>query len=330
MKVQPLRVTKTEAYNFLTAKYGAIDEPETLMGGFWSSAYSFSHAGRALVVRFGPNQDWFEADRAAMAFGTPQLPVPEVIEVGRAFGGAYAISERRYGVNLEDVRPDQHHVAGPMLTSLLVALYQAPKGTGLPVGWHWRPPQHHLTWRDWLREGLVDDDQRKVPGWRTTPAGKAESRLFQACVSRIRDLLPACPERRDLVHGDLLNANVLVQEDATRPTAVFSWKCSLRGDFLFDTAWCTFWSAWHPGIAAADPWNRICREPSIRDDADAWADAAVRHHCYELQIGITHLSWNARIRNCQALQEVADRLAAVLERGPLRTGALPGRHRYDG
>jgi hypothetical protein len=64
-------------------------------------------------------------------------------------------------------------MVGAVLTSLLAALYRAPKGAGLPVGWHWRPPRNHLTWRDWLREGLVDDDQRNVPGWRTTPEDKA-------------------------------------------------------------------------------------------------------------------------------------------------------------
>jgi aminoglycoside phosphotransferase (APT) family kinase protein len=319
--VEPCRVTKSQAHDFLVAKYGPLQEPEPLQGGFWSSAFSFSCAGRELVVRFGPDQDWFEADRAAMAFGSPELPVPEVIEVGRAIGAAYAISVRRRGLNLEDVRPEQRAVAGPMLTSLLVALYQVPKRSDLPVDWHSRPLRGNLTLRGWLQDGLVDDAQRTVPGWRTTPAGQAEARLFEACASRIRDLVEACPERRDLVHGDLLNANVLVAEDATHPTAVFSWKCSLRGDFLFDTAWCTFWSPWHPGIAAADPWSHICQEPSIRHDTEAWTDAGVRHHCYELVIGVTHLSWNASVGDLKALQEVTERLSEVLERGPLQTGA---------
>jgi aminoglycoside phosphotransferase (APT) family kinase protein len=73
-------------------------------------------------------------------------------------------------------------------------------------------------------------------------------RIFRACEARVRDLVEACPERRDLVHGDLLHSNVLVAEDASRASAVFSWKCSVRGDFLFDVAWCTFWSPWYPGI----------------------------------------------------------------------------------
>ena len=80
--------------------------------------------------------------------------------------------------------------------------------------------------------------------------------LYRRARSGSASSLDACPERRDLVHSDLVHQNVLVSDDWSRVTAVFSWKCSVRGDFLFDVAWCTFWSAWHPGIAAIDLWGR--------------------------------------------------------------------------
>jgi Ser/Thr protein kinase RdoA (MazF antagonist) len=183
-----------------------------------------------------------------MAFASRDLPVPEVVEIGDAFGGAYAVSARHYGSNLEDVRPDQCDVAGPMLASLLGALYRVPKSPDLPVGWHWRPTRGDLTWRSWLSERLVDDPNPEVRDWRAALAAQSEAdRIFRACEARVRDLAESCPERRDLVHGDLLLANVLVAEDASRPSAVFSWKCSVRGDFLFDVAGCTFWSPWYPG-----------------------------------------------------------------------------------
>ncbi|MGH7692809.1 MAG: phosphotransferase family protein [Candidatus Dormibacteria bacterium] len=315
----PHQVSRSEAQEFLAHKYGAVEALRPLGGGFWSSAYSFSHAGRELVLRFGANRDWFEADRAASAFDSPDLPVPEVVEVGEALGGAYAISVRYYGINLEDVRPDQSDAAGPMLGSLLAALFRVPKSLELPVGWHGRPPRSDLTWQGWLSERLVDDPRQEVHGWRAALAARSDiDRVYRATEARVRDLVKACPERRDLIHGDLLHANVLVAEDAIRPNAVFSWKCSLRGDFLFDTAWCTFCSAiWYPGIAAADPWGRIRREPSIRDDADAWIGAPVRHHCYELHIGLTALAWNVWVGDSDALQQIATQLEVVLERGPL-------------
>ncbi len=170
-----------------------------------------------------------------MGFASPDVPVPAVLEIGEAFGGAYAISARQYGVNLEDVRPDQSRVAGPMLASLLSGLFSVPKSRDLPVGWS--TPRRDGTWRDWLREHIVDDPRREVHGWRKAIRAQGDpEELFRVCEARVLDLIDACPERRDLVHRDLLHANVLVSEDASRPRALFSWKGSVRGDFLFDTA----------------------------------------------------------------------------------------------
>jgi aminoglycoside phosphotransferase (APT) family kinase protein len=323
MGAVPHRVSQRQAHEFLAARYGAVEEPQPLGGGFWSSAYAFTHAGRELVVRFGANKAWFEAERVAMAFASPGLPVPEVVDLGDAFDGAYAISARCHGINLEDVRPDQADAAGPVLASLLAALFRAPKRPDLPVGWHDRPVRRDLTWRGWLTERLVDDPRREVHGWRAILAGQGDlDRTYRAAEARVRDLIGTCPERRDLIHGDLLHANVLVAEDASRANAVFSWKSSVRGDFLFDTAWCTFCAAiWYPGIAATDPWALVRREPSIRADAEAWIDAAERHHCYELHIGLTAMAWNAWVDDAEALQQIARRLATVLERGPLRAGS---------
>jgi aminoglycoside phosphotransferase (APT) family kinase protein len=318
------RVAQSQARDFLAGKYGAVEELQPLGGGAWSSAYSFSHSGRALVVRFGPNKDWFEADRAAVSFSSPELPVPRVLEVGDAFNGAYAVSVRHYGTNLEDVRPDQSDVAGPMLASLLGALFAVPKSQDLPVGWHWRPPSDGVSWRAWLCDRLVDDPKQPVHGWRAAIGAQSDlDRIYRAGEARVRDLVDACPERRDLVHGDLLHANVLVTEDASRPDAVFSWKCSVRGDFMFDIAWCTFCSIWYPGIAAIDLWHLIQQEPWIKDDADALVDAPLRHHCYELGIGLGALSWNTWVGDARALQQTAAHLAELLERGPLR--AITGR-----
>ena len=93
---------------------------------------------------------------------------------------------------------------------------------------------------------------------------------------------------------------------------MFSGKCSVRGDFLYDIAWCTFWSAWHPGIAALDVWNRVLGSALWSDDA--LADAERRHHCYELHIGATHLGWHAWTGDAAELRSVAARTANVLSR----------------
>ena len=306
--------TDPDAAGVSTFLGGVHDAPvtdiEPLSGGFWSSAFAYRCEDRALVVRFGEVREGFESDLAAMAYDRTDLPVPAVFAIGDAFGGSYAISERRYGRFLETVRPDEADAAGPTIVRLLRALRSVPPAN-VERG-------NELAWRDWLVAGLVDDPTQRVGGWRATLAEDPElDRLFRACEVQVQRLAGACPERRDLVHGDLLHANVLVDDDVHRVTAVFSWKCSVRGDFLFDAAWCTFWGAFHPGIAAADVWTRVVRDVDARDDIALLFDAAERHHCYELQIGASHLGWYAWTGDATGLQAAASHTAEVLERGPL-------------
>ncbi len=78
-----------------------------------------------------------------------------------------------------------------------------------------------------------------------------------------------------------------------------------------------FLGTFHPGIAAADPLSALFRAPSVQAERGALRDAAIRHHCYELHIGFTHLGWNIWTGNQADLAATARRLAEVLERGPL-------------
>jgi aminoglycoside phosphotransferase (APT) family kinase protein len=295
-----------EIQALLTDRHGGpVTDLTPLRGGFWSSAYSYVADGRELVLRLGSMREGFEADRAAMAYASPDLPVPEVVEIGDAFGASYAISVRHHGGFLEDLDPALARTGGDTLLRLLLALRAAPV----------QPSDRTDHWREWLLSCLVDDPRRTVSGWRASiTADPALDRTYTACEQRIGDLVDVCPQRSDLVHGDLLHQNVLITPDASRVTAVFSWKCSLRGDFLYDVAWCTFWGdSFYPGIAAADPWGRVL---AALEGSDALTDAALRHHCYELHVGATHLAWNTWVKNEENLTRTAEHTAHLLERGP--------------
>jgi aminoglycoside phosphotransferase (APT) family kinase protein len=208
--------------------------------------------------------DGFASDAAAMRFAGPDLPIPQVLAGGEALGHYYAISRRHDGRFLEEVAPAEADAAGDALARLLAALRARPAKPDDPVVWYDPNADPDFTWRDWLRGGLADNPDAMVSGWRDKLAENSRvAAIFNACEARIASLLPHCPERRDLVHGDLLHQNVLVSADAARVTAIFSWKCSARGDFLYDVAWCTFWGPWHPGIAAADIWRRTLRAPDL-------------------------------------------------------------------
>lgn len=293
-------VSADEARAFLDRYHGfAVDDVEELSGGAWSAAFGYRAGGDELVARFGRERSWFENDRRMHEFASTDLPIPRVRDVGDAADGMYfAISERARGRFLEDVEPSESEALSRVVARLLRALREAPE------------EEVDYTWRQWLLVGL-DREGHNAQWWSRIAENPAVAPVADAARARIRELLDACPERRDLVHGDLVNKNVLVAEDLSALSAVFSWKCSARGDALYDIAWLTFWDAWHPGIAAIDAW-------SLRTDNGS-ADAAIRHHCYELHIGATHLCWNTQIGDDSELEIVARQLADLVESGPRPT-----------
>jgi aminoglycoside phosphotransferase (APT) family kinase protein len=297
------RPADTEVVAFLRAHHG--EEPadlELLGGGFWSVAFGYRIGGDELVLRINDDPHGFRADQAAMAYATPTLPVPEVLTIGEGLGRWFAISRRHRGRFLESVGPADASVLGPTLAGLLTSLRAVPDAGEVTPGW-----------REWLLEGLTDRAEHPTAGWRRTiEADPATDRVFRTAERRIGDLLDACPDRRQLVHGDLLHANVLVAPAADAVRAVFSWKCSTRGDALYDLAWCTFWGRWHPGIAALDLWDRVV--PHLPSDESV--DAEVRHHGYELQIGASHLGWYAATDDRDNLAQTRLVLEELLERGP--------------
>lgn len=294
--LKPL-VSLDEAQSFLDSYHGfAVDRLERLSGGAWSAGFGYRAGGDELVARFGHNRDWFETDRRMHQYASDDLPIPRVRDVGDAMNGlCFAISERAYGRFLEDIDPSKSEALSGVVARMLRALREVPE------------EEAAYSWRRWLLSGL-DREGRDAQWWASIAANPAVAPVADAATARVRELIDACPEKRELVHADLLAKNVLVADDVSSPRAVFSWKCSVRGDALYDIAWLTFWNAWHPGIAAIDAW-------SLRPD-DGSPDAAIRHHCYELHIGATHLCWNVQIKDEMGLHDVATKLTELLESGP--------------
>lgn len=291
--------------DFLSAHHDA--EPrdlEVLGGGFWSAAYGYRIGDDELVLRINDEPDGFRQDAFAMRYGSPVLPVPDVFAIGEGFGRWFAISRRHRGRFLEEVGPEEADALGPTVVDLLASLRAVPD-TGIDA-----PP-----WRDWLLAGITDRPDHHTAGWRARlAADPAAERTFRAVDRRIRSLLDACPDRRELVHSDLLHYNVLVAPPADAVTAIFSWKCSTWGDAVYDLAWCTFWGRWHDGIGALDLWQRVVHTLSVSEAVDL----GVRHHAYELQIGASHLGWYATLGDNDNLGWTSRQLDELLESGPRR------------
>ena len=304
-------VPLAEVEAWLTQKLGDVTGLSLIPGGFWSTAYSFCSGGRDLVLRLSDLGEGFAFDQAAMQFRSDVLPIPDVLETGQALGHEFAISQRHFGSFLEKAPVESANAVGDAIADLLCAMRAVPKGESVT----WLEPSD-LTWHDWVMSGLKDNTDSPTGRWREKLSKHHDvEEVFHRCEARIQELLSLCPERRDLVHSDLLHQNVLLSEDYRQVTGIFSWKCSLRGDFLYDVAWCTLWSRWFPVIAAADVWRRTLQADDLTS-ADL-ADVSERHHCYELQIAASHLGWHLWTENAPELKRVAAAANEILNRGPL-------------
>lgn len=304
-------VDAAAASRFLHEHFGdGVEMGPDLPQGVWSRAYAFRHAGRDLVVRFNPDRAAFDIDVLALRFAAPELPIPAVHEVGEAEGGYYAISDRAYGDFLEDLSPARMEAAVPSLLATLDALRGADTSASTGFGpWDARADGRDRTWAGFLLDVHGGTPAAFRSSWRhdLAASGLAE-RTFHQGMRELEALAPRCPDRRDLVHSDLLNRNAFVS--GARITALIDWQCALYGDHLFELAWFTFWAPWHAGVAAAH----------LRDRAlDHWrgtgvdlADVDLRLRCYEIRIGVSHLLYNAWRRDLPNLEATARRTAQVL------------------
>lgn len=287
---------------------------QPLAGGFWSAAFAFEHNNEQFVVRFNENADGFQIDQAAYEFASSGLPIPQVFEIGEALDLSYAISRRHHGRFLETVHP----AAAPRLAPALANLFRQFRQVQGYNRVEWYDPSSQRSWHDYLLRGIGHQAGRPRDGIQKMLASRPElNDLHQSACARIHELLPLCPERRDLIHGDLLHQNVLVSDQADGIQAVFSWKCSAFGDFVYDIAWCTHWAPWHPGIAAIDFFDLTLSADDL--DSEARDHLSERHHCYELQIAASHIGWYLWTRDEENLARLARGLRERLDNGPRST-----------
>jgi hygromycin-B 4-O-kinase len=207
--------------------------------------------GYDYVIRFGKYLEDFAKDRLAAGYAGPALPIPRVVEIGEAFGGYYAISERVFGGYIDDVDETQ---LSALLPSLFAALDTARladlSGTTGHGGWGADGTAPYPSWRTALLDVANDRPTDRTHGWRerlaASPVGVEP---FEEAYKHLVALADRASEERHLIHSDLLHYNVLVEGD--RVTGVLDWGCGMYGDFLYDLAWLCFWQPWYPA------WQRI-------------------------------------------------------------------------
>ena len=299
-----------QAQAFL-ADYYAGESPtvEAVGQGAWSRCYGFSWDTEELVIRFGYHVADFQKDERAFVYAGPALPIPEVLDIGRAFDGYYAISRRVHGVPLESLNGDEWLAVVPSVVGVLEAMrtadLSATRGVG---GWGSDGVAPCADWSQHLLAVANDTPDRRTYGWRERLSTNREG---EATFTWGYDLLKAVVDEsvsRSLVHADLISRNVLVAQDGI--SGVFDWGCSIYGDHLYDLAWFEFWAPWYSELDMGylrseleSRWRRVGYAPVNR--------AARLAACY-LHIGLDHLAYNAYLGDWPMLSATAERMRALV------------------
>lgn len=299
-----------QAQVFLTRHLGTAPAAITRLGeGAWSRCYGFAVDGQELVIRFGQYVSDFRKDQRAHAYAGPDLPVPEVLEIGRALGGYYAISTRVTGIPLEMVSAAQWRRLVPAVVAALEAMRAADlsktEGYG---GWDAAGHAPYPDWRTRLLSVAEDRPDQRGHGWHAALATCAEGQATFDWGLSLLDRVADEGVPRSLVHGDLTNRNVLVEGDEI--TGVFDWGCAIYGDALYDLACFEFWAPWQPtldtGALRAALEERWAAQGYRPENQDARLEA-----CY-LHIGLEHLAYNAQLGDWTMLLAVAQRMRALV------------------
>jgi hygromycin-B 4-O-kinase len=298
-------ISAAAAREFVAGRYGArATDVHPLGAGEWSQAYAMVLDGREMVIRFGGHVEDFRKDQV-MAAHSEALPVPALTEIGRAGDGYFAVSERASGTLLDQLDVDGMRAVLPALLAAVDVIGNIDVG-GRGYGiWASDLTAPAMTWDQALL--AVDQETARVPGWRAALASSPTgSGPFERAYAGLADLAGDLKVPRRLIHGDLLNRNVLVHRQ--RITAVIDWGCAAWGDPLYDAAWLIYWWPWYP------QWRGIDIEAELRDH---WArrcppaDSGRRLMACQLHIGLEAMSYTAFRGRWDDLARNAAQLAAL-------------------
>jgi hygromycin-B 4-O-kinase len=168
------RVDIEQITEFLERRFGRDVGNVSLVGqqGEWSEAYAFDCAGIGYIARFSALLEDFAKDRLAARYASRDLPIPRVAEVGEAFGGYYAISERASGGYIDVIDEAQMRTMLPSLFAALDAARLADLSEFAGYGtWGADGIAPHPTWRAALLHAANDPPTERTHGWREKLAG---------------------------------------------------------------------------------------------------------------------------------------------------------------
>ena len=288
-----------------------VGEVSPVGQGEWSQAFGFHLGSADYIVRFSDLDEDFHKDRVAAVYTSNDLPIPAIVEIGETGGGFFAISERAHGHFLDDLDEKEMRAMLPVFFRALDAARDVDLSGSTGYGiWGADGNASHASWCTALLAIANDRPGDRTYGWRerliASPTGSAP---FAEGLARLETLTHYCPVERHLIHSDLLNFNVLVEDG--RISAVIDWGCAMYGDFLYDLAWFLFWSPWYTAWRNLDFKLEAARHyTSIGLDVPHFEE---RLTCCQIHIGLAAQVYNAFKERWDALAETAQRTLAVAD-----------------
>lgn len=303
-------IDAAEVRAFLAANFDPASADVAFVGqGGWSRCFGFTRGADDLVVRVGLHVDDFYNDQRASAYRSPELPIPEVLAIGTAFDGYYAISTRVRGEPIEQMSAEQWRATAPSLAAALERLrtadLSATTGYG---GWGRDGNANRASWRSHLLAVGDDTPAHRTHGWRKRLAASSvgEAAFVHYYDLLCRTVVDVAP--RSLIHGDLVNRNALAA--GGKVTGIFDWGCSIYGDHLYDLAWLAFFAPWCPGMDL----TQITAELEQRWRAAGYAPEHKEQRMLAcmLYIGLDSIAYNAHISDWPAAVQMEERMRALV------------------
>lgn len=306
------KVRQEDVLSFLRQKFsGDVAGLVPLKGGELSQAFRFRSEADTYIARVNWRVSGFEKDRFAFqSFPAEKLLIPRTLLLGEMPSGLFiSITEDKPGKHLDQLSSEDLTALMPQLIAVLDAIHEtdltAQQGYGF---WNKDGRGAQSSWRTHL---LSEKKRYRYDYEQTFKKDHEIWPFFETAEARIEELMPSCPEIRQLVHGDFGYDNTLVAEG--RVTGVIDWQRSLYGDPLMDVAWLQLFSG---GFDYLGAYKTYSSNPDVGPERQATAHFSDRIACYSLLWGLDGVRFYAAQKNETAYHWAKGKLLAFLPPPP--------------
>lgn len=307
-----VRISLSETEQFLVGKYGNdVSAVQPLGEGAWSYAFTFQIGDVKHVIRWANIPDNFYRDAFAHSFSTDDLPIPPITEIGQVNNNFFAISPFVSGNFLEALSPSDLETASLSVITVFRALRAIDMSTSTGFGfWNEDGKARYDSWKAFLLDDGNESNESLTRGWRETLENSEMGMVsYNILWNKFQSLIEYCPNDRGVVHCDLVNKNVLV--DDGKVTAVLDWGSAFFGDSLYEIAWIKFCEPWFPEAKNINLVERLIEDFKKDPNANT-TNLEQRLLCYQLRIGANEIAHNAFRKNWNTAQFIAEHSAKLL------------------